>query len=94
VYRLAPVDSPNKPIGSMTKLLKMKRRALMVLAIYLALSVFLVFMSNYKDNAAYISYCLSLLFGIIWQVFTLTKIGSFVLTRVENSTISKERRLD
>ncbi len=78
----------------MTKLLKMKRRALMVLAIYLALSVFLVFMSNYKDNAAYISYCLSLLFGIIWQVFTLTKIGSFVLTRVENSTISKERRLD
>ena len=92
VYKAAPVDSPNKPIKSSAKRTKMRRGAFIVLVIYLVIS--LAFVPLGSKNVVYRSLCLSILFGVLWQVFTLTKVGSNLLIKVERATISKERRLE
>jgi accessory gene regulator B len=85
VYRRAPVDSPNKPISSESKRLRLRRGTFLVLALYFAFSLLLAVWG--KSSVTGRGYCISLLFGILWQVFTLTKLGSRVLTGIENASI-------
>lgn len=71
IFRLAPVDSPNKPIKSEKKIRRMRKGAFLTLSAYLLISLLLLFFG--LKYHTFLVYNLCLLFGIIWQVFTLTK---------------------
>lgn len=81
VYKLAPVDTPNKPIKTDKKKKRMRRGSFTTLTVYLGISVVLLSFSAIYPFL--LSYQTSLLFGILWQIFTLTKIGSFILGRID-----------
>ena len=83
IYRLAPVDSITKPIKSTDKRKRLKRSSLIIISIYFAIVVlnigcFLVF-----DKIVFITYTVCICLGVLWQVFSLTKIGHFVLKKLD-----------
>ena len=82
VYKYAPVDSPNKPIKTEKKIKRMRRGSFLLLSIYLTLSV-LMFVLGFKFEFLN-SYAIGLLFGVSWQVFTLTCYGSILLNKFNN----------
>ena len=81
VYKLAPVDSPNKPIKTEKKKKRMRKGSFITLFIYLALSAVFLLLSLKNESCR--AYGISLLFGISWQIFTLTKYGSYFLNGID-----------
>ena len=82
VYRYAPVDSPNKPIRSETKIRRMRRNSLILTACYLALQLLCYFLS--PSVQVFQSYGISLLLGVSWQVFTCTPLGAILLQKLND----------
>lgn len=74
VYKLAPVDTPNKPIRTAKKRRRMRVGSFTILTICFLLSV-IFFVLSPQFNI-FKSYGIGLLFGIAWQTFTLTHLGS------------------
>lgn len=74
VYKLAPVDSPNKPIKSEKKIKRMRKGSFITLTVYLMISVLFIIL-GFNSHLFY-NYNMSLLFGITWQIFTLTKLSA------------------
>jgi len=74
IARFAPVDSPNKPIRTEKKRKRMRKGSFITMTVYVALSALLFALSSSYDFGK--SYAISMLFGISWQVFTLTTLGS------------------
>lgn len=81
IYKRAPVDSPNKPIRTLKKKKRMRKGSYITLSVYLAASVIFIIadLSGVKMD----SFGLSLLFGVAWQIFTLTKLGSCFLHKID-----------
>jgi accessory gene regulator B len=77
IYKLAPVDNPIKPIKSDQKKARMRKGSFITLVIYLIISILFILLGNI--NLYYFSFNLSLLFGILWQTFSLTKLGKTTL---------------
>lgn len=90
IYKLAPIDTPNKPIRTEKKKRKMRAGSFIVLAIYFILSVAFLVLSPQSDR--FKSYGISLLFGTVWQVFTLTHQGSLFIKRM-NDIFIKEKEV-
>lgn len=88
IYKLAPVDTPNKPIRTEKKKRKMKAGSFIVLAIYFLVSVAFLVLSPQSDR--FKSYGISLLFGTAWQVFTLTHSGSLFIQRMNHIFIKEK----
>ena len=80
VYKLAPVDSKNKPIKNLNKRSKLKVKSINVVTLYLVLFLFGI----YYHNILPLSYSISLLLGTLWQGFTLTYIGNLLLKNIDN----------
>lgn len=83
VYRLAPVDSLSKPIKAEKKRQRMKKRSCLILSIYLIIIIINISLFFITMNTDYIIYSLSVYIGVIWQVFTLTKIGYLILGKID-----------
>ncbi len=81
IYKLAPVDSPKKPIRSEKKKRRMRKGSLIVVLVYFTISI--VFLLLSRKNQSFNSLGISLLFGVVWQVITLTKFGSYFLSKVD-----------
>jgi len=90
IYKFAPVDSPKKLIKTEKKKKRMRKGSFIILTVYFALSTVLFLLSQKQ----YISYSLglSLLFGLSWQVFTLTKPGSSFISLID-SAVNKISRI-
>jgi len=73
IHKLAPVASPKKPITREEKRKMLRKKSFITWFVYYAISVGLVFFSNYNIN--YITLSISLSFATLWQAFTLTKFG-------------------
>jgi len=83
VNKLAPVDTPNKPIRSEAKRNRMRKGSFTVMGIY-SLFVFInLLIYLYFDWDAFFVYSICLTFGLFWQVFTLTRIGHLVIERLD-----------
>lgn len=82
IYKLAPVDSPNKPIKTLKKKQRMRKGSYITLSVFLAAS--LIFLLTGFHSRIMFSYGISLLFGIAWQIFTLTSLGSRFLHRMDS----------
>ena len=75
VYKLAPVDNPNKPIKSEKKIKRLKNDSITTLVFYLVLVIVACILFSINSNKIFLSYALCIYFGTAWQVFTLTKAG-------------------
>jgi len=74
VHKFAPVDSPNKPIRTEAKKRRMRKGSFTVLVFYFVVLVFLLILAFSHKAAG--TYMISMLFGLGWQVFTLTHPGA------------------
>lgn len=88
VYKLAPVDSPNKPIKKKEKIKRLKRGSIIIVSIYMII-VFINISINYiKDMNLLLLYSSCIYVGILWQVFTLTKYGHIVVNKIDSLLIN------
>jgi accessory gene regulator B len=95
IFKLAPVDSPNKPIKTDKKKRRMRRGSFITLSVYFVLSILFLLLSLKYHNRS--SLGISLLFGIIWQIFTLTKFGFYFLKKIDfgvNNIFRNRREVD
>lgn len=83
IYKLAPVDSINKPIKKLERRKKLKRKSMIILTIYILIVIILLFLYKNLESRKLLLYCMCIYSGIIWQVFSLTKIGHIVLGRLD-----------
>ena len=72
VYKLAPVESPNKPIKE-SKRVRLRKKALMTLGIFAILTVAQWIINNLWDFKFYISCALTV--SVMWQTFLLLPAG-------------------
>jgi accessory gene regulator B len=83
VNKLAPVDTPNKPIRSEAKRNRMRKGSLAVIGMYFLIACANLFVYLYFGWDAFFVYSICLTFGVFWQVFTLTGIGHWVIERLD-----------
>lgn len=74
-YKLAPVDSPNKPIRTPKKIKRLRKQTFIILGSYSILSIFFIIISNHINIVDINNLVMCLYIGTIWQIFTLTKLG-------------------
>lgn len=87
IYKLAPVDSPNKPIKKKEKIKRLKRGSIIILFIYMILVVISISIYYFKGINSFLVYTYCIYIGILWQVFTLTKYGHIVVNKVDSLLI-------
>ncbi|MFL0247761.1 accessory gene regulator ArgB-like protein [Candidatus Clostridium stratigraminis] len=75
IYKLAPVDSPSKPIKKKEKKDRMKKGSSLVLSIYTILVIASLGIYFYTKNKSFLVYSSCVYGGTMWQAFTLTKAG-------------------
>lgn len=83
IYKLAPVDSINKPIKKLERRRKLKRKSMIILTIYLIIVIILLFLYKNLESRELLLYCMCIYAGIVWQAFSLTKLGHMVLGRLD-----------
>lgn len=83
VYKKAPVGSKNKKIKNKNKIKAMKCGALKTLFIYLFIVILGIGFQFILDiNVSY--FIFSIVLGMLWQVFTLTKPCAFIIKKIES----------
>lgn len=87
IYKLAPVDSPNKPIKKKEKIKRLKRGSIIILSIYMILVFINISIYYIKDINSLLVYSSCIYVGILWQVFTLTKYGHIIVNKIDSLLI-------
>lgn len=83
VYKLAPVDSKNKPIKKLERRKKLKRKSINIINIYLIISVVFIIIYHFYNIHNMIIYFECLYLGMLWQVISLTKIGHLAVNKLD-----------
>lgn len=83
VYKLAPVDSPSKPIRTDAKRKRLKKSAILILSVYLVIIIgnIIGYYATKKVDLLVYSGCIHI--GLLWQIFSLTKTGHIVLGKLD-----------
>lgn len=83
VYKLAPVDSQSKPIRTEAKRKRLKKSSILILSVYLVIIVgnIICYYATRKVDLLVYSGCIHI--GLLWQVFSLTKVGHKVLGKLD-----------
>ncbi|GAA0084355.1 accessory gene regulator B family protein [Clostridium sp. CTA-7] len=84
IYKLAPVDSPNKPIKKQEKIKRLKKGSIITLLIYMFIVELNIAIYYFNKSNISLVYSLCIYIGIIWQVFTLTKLGHTVVNLMDS----------
>lgn len=84
IYKLAPVDSANKPIKKQEKIKKLKKGSIILLSIYMIIVAFNVIIYYISKNYIFLVYSACIYIGLLWQVFTLTKYGHILVNIVDS----------
>lgn len=93
-YFRVPVDTPNKPIVKPEKIKRLRKQSFLLLIICFILTILFAILTNFDKR--FFSIAVSIRMAMIWQVFTLTKTGAFVINTIDSFVtkvinISKER---
>lgn len=83
LLRLAPVDSPNKPIKREEKRRRMKKGSITILFVYLIIVLINIIIFHYFGINKFLIYATCIYVGVLWQTFTLTKSGYFTILYVD-----------
>lgn len=78
IYKLAPVDSIAKPIKSIEKRTRLKRKSIKILSLYLVIIMINMTCYLFIKDSRLLTYSLCIYMGLVWQVFSLTKSGHVV----------------
>ena len=81
VVARAPVDSPQKPIRSTEKKQRMRKGSFQTLT-FLTFAVTILFIVG-CSNKTVLSYGFSIVFGVLWQAFSLTIPGAKLLNNLD-----------
>lgn len=84
IYKLAPVDSAAKPIKSKEKKARMKKGSIFVLCVYLVIVIINVAINIFSRDKRFLVYSLCVYGGVVWQVFTLTKLGHSTVNKIDS----------
>lgn len=84
IYKLAPVDSPSKPIKKAEKRKRMKKACNMLLSFYLIIEIINIVVYFISGNRSFVVYSVCIYLGVIWQVSTLTNSGDLVLRKIDS----------
>lgn len=84
IYKLAPVDSPNKPIKNVKKIKRLKRESIIILSIYMFIVLFNIILSYVNKSNTLLLYSSCIYIGVLWQVFTLSKLGHFIVNIIDS----------
>lgn len=84
LWRLAPVDSIAKPINNNLKRHALKKKSIYILSFYLILELINFSIFYFVDGNGLLVYNQCINFGILWQTFSLTKIGHEVLGKMDS----------
>lgn len=87
IYKLAPVDSPNKPIKKKEKIKRLKRGSIIILSIYMIFVAINVRIYYFNGMNLLLIYSSCIYIGILWQVFTLTKYGHIIVNKMDSLLI-------
>lgn len=83
VYKLAPVDSKNKPIKKLERRKKLKRKSINIINIYLVIAIVFIIIDHFYNIHNMIIYFECLYLGMLWQVISLTKIGHLAVNKFD-----------
>lgn len=83
ISKVAPVDSPAKPIKRAEKRRRMKKGSIFVICTYFLIVIVIVLSYFQTLEKSLLFYALCIYVGVSWQVFTLTKAGHIVLTKLD-----------
>ncbi|MBU5485949.1 accessory gene regulator B family protein [Clostridium sp. MSJ-11] len=83
IYKLAPVDSPAKPIRKKEKRIRLKKSSIIILSAYLIITVFILMLYKKTGGQSLLIYTLCIYGGTVWQVFTLTEGGHLILGKID-----------
>lgn len=84
IYKLAPVDSPNKPIKKEEKIKRLKRGSIIILSIYMIFVIINISIYYVNNNNLSLVYSTGIYIGTLWQVFTLTKYGHIIVDKIDS----------
>lgn len=84
IFKLAPVDSPAKPIVNIEMRKQLKNQSMLTMFI---MSILLVLLIMLYINYRYVillrlSQCICI--GVLWQCFTLTETGHIIIGKIDN----------
>ncbi len=88
IYKLAPVDSPNKPIKKKEKIKRLKRGSIIILSIYMIFVVINISIYCIKEMNSLLIYSACIYVGVLWQIFTLTKYGHMLVNKIDSLLIN------
>lgn len=83
IYKLAPVDSPAKPIRTKEKKARMKKGSIFVLSAYIIIVMINIAMYSYFGDKRFLVYSLCIYGGVAWQIFTLTTPGHNAMNKID-----------
>lgn len=95
-FKMAPVDSPSKPIRKKEIKIRMKKRSILVLSAYLIISGAFIIAYTFIADKRLFAYLLCIYGGITWQTFTLTRVGHSTIIKIDtflNQILSFRRRV-
>ncbi|MBE6054453.1 MAG: accessory regulator AgrB [Clostridium sartagoforme] len=84
IYKLAPVDSPNKPIKKEAKIKRLKTGSIFIISMYMIFAVVNIGMYYVKNINFLLVYTTCIYIGVLWQVFTLTKCGHIIVNKIDS----------
>ena len=83
IYKLAPVDSPSKPIRTKEKKIRMKKGSIFLLNVYVVIVGINIFMYIFLRDERFMVYSLCIYGGVAWQIFTLTTLGHSTANKID-----------
>ena len=81
-YIRVPVDSPNKPIVRPEKIRKLRRQSFLILTLFFLLSIVFIILATWYNR--FYSIAMSIRLSMLWQLFTLTRIGAQFIGKVDS----------
>lgn len=83
VLKLAPKDSPNKPIVKIAKIKELKAKSFRTLYIYVIICLVILAFGYYTRATNLLPYIALICTGYLWQAFTLTSLGHTTISIME-----------
>lgn len=82
-FKLAPVDSPGKPIKKQATRKRLKKGSILILNVYVVMVLANTLLFYLMESNQFLIYSFCIYIGIIWQAFTLTTSGHLLLEKVD-----------
>ncbi|MCR1951710.1 MULTISPECIES: accessory gene regulator ArgB-like protein [Clostridium] len=86
-YKLAPVDTPNKPIKKLEKIKRLKKASIITLVIYMLIIIINLLLYKANSSEILLIYSICIYVGVVWQVFTLTNTGHYIINLIDTFLI-------